>query len=127
MSRGAKSGLWANKRDVMNATVHALCTLCLCIQTYRMIPGCADARREFSSAQFGDGPTSIGVMRRAHSTRRPSGGSGGSAAVAGEYSTCSRGAPAASPSCDSAVLLPDPVTIRTIELPLVQPGRLTIS
>ena len=43
------------------------------------------------------------------------------------YSTCSSGAPAGSPLYDSAVRLPLPVMIMASELPLDQPGRLTIS
>lgn len=42
-------------------------------------------------------------------------------------STCSNGAPPESPSNDSPTRTPDPVTIRTIELPLTQPWRSTIS
>ena len=43
------------------------------------------------------------------------------------YSTWRSGAPAASPSMDSAVRLPLPVMIKARALPETQPGRLTIS
>lgn len=43
------------------------------------------------------------------------------------YSTCNKGAAAASPLNDSAVRSPLPVISTTSELPLDQPGRSTIS
>ncbi len=43
------------------------------------------------------------------------------------YSTCSKGAAAAAPSQASATRSPVPVMMMASELPLAQPGRLTIS
>ncbi len=53
--------------------------------------------------------------------------SGGLFGGPARYSTCSKGAPAASPLYDSATRLPVPVMINASELPSAQPGRLTIS
>ncbi len=47
--------------------------------------------------------------------------------IPGSYSTCSNGAPAESPSNDSAVRAPVPETMIASELPLTQPRRFTIS